>query len=139
MFAQGHPASWAPSAGHAGFNSQKQPLPWAQPVNHAGMFAQGHLAALLPSTANPFGDRDGGRSRENIVDSFINRFGIDDIRALALVDASFCMDIGTYLVYKPEDDNEFHAEIHNSPEKVSLTSSQARKLAEHCTIVYQSS
>ncbi|MED2983025.1 hypothetical protein P4311_16620 [Bacillus thuringiensis] len=51
---QGHPANWTPLPGHAGFNFQKPPFPWAQPFNHAGMFAQGHLAALLSPPAKPF-------------------------------------------------------------------------------------
>ena len=32
----------------------KTSLPWAQPFNHTGMFAQGHLAALLSPPAKPF-------------------------------------------------------------------------------------
>lgn len=51
---QGHPTNWPPLPGHAGFNFQKPPFPWAQPFNHTGMFAQGHLAALLSPPAKPF-------------------------------------------------------------------------------------
>ncbi|KAA0760812.1 hypothetical protein [Bacillus sp. SH5-2] len=54
MMPQGHPANWTPLPGHAGFNFQKPPFPWAQPFNHAGMFAQGHLAALLSPPAKAF-------------------------------------------------------------------------------------
>ena len=32
----------------------KTSLPWAQPFNHTGMFAQGHLAALLSPPAKAF-------------------------------------------------------------------------------------
>ena len=51
---QGHPANWTPLPSHAGFNFQKPPFPWAQPFNHTGMFAQGHLATLLSPPAKPF-------------------------------------------------------------------------------------
>jgi len=59
---QGHPANWTPLPGHAGFNFQKPPFPWAQPFNHTGMFAQGHLAALLspPAKAFHFNTNNGG-------------------------------------------------------------------------------
>jgi len=59
---QGHPANWTPLPGHAGFNFQKPPFPWAQPFNHTGMFAQGHLAALLspPAKAFNFGTNNWG-------------------------------------------------------------------------------
>lgn len=59
---QGHPANWTPLPGHAGFNFQKPPFPWAQPFNHTGMFAQGHLAALLspPAKAFKFNTNNGG-------------------------------------------------------------------------------
>ncbi|EJT18935.1 hypothetical protein B353_21062 [Bacillus anthracis str. UR-1] len=51
MIPQGQPANWTPFPGHTGFNFQKPPFPWAQPFNHTGMFAQGHLAALLSPPA----------------------------------------------------------------------------------------
>ena len=54
MMPQGQPANWTPLPSHAGFNYQKPPIPWAQPFNHTGMFAQGHLAALLSPPAKAF-------------------------------------------------------------------------------------
>ncbi|MEQ6376303.1 hypothetical protein RZN25_05620 [Bacillaceae bacterium S4-13-56] len=56
-------------------------------------------------------------------------------RALVSVDASFCMDIGTHLVYAPLQDNEYHAEIHDSLDKVTLHPKKAKKLANHCSLV----
>ncbi|MFD0825872.1 hypothetical protein ACT8ZR_09355 [Neobacillus sp. M.A.Huq-85] len=94
-------------------------------------------SALFKDSKGVSVDRDGKRDRSMIVNSFINRFGEDEVRAIVLVDASFCLDNNLHLVYKPEDDNEYHAEIHSSPERVPLTGSQAKKLINHCTIVYQ--
>ena len=56
------PVNWTPSPGHTCFNFQKPPFPWAQPFNHTGMFAQGHLAALLspPAKAFKFNTSNGG-------------------------------------------------------------------------------
>ncbi|MGH1160398.1 hypothetical protein QRE62_19470 [Bacillus mycoides] len=49
-----YPVGWDSSADYTGFNPQPSPFPWAQPFNHTGMFAQGHLAALLSPPAKAF-------------------------------------------------------------------------------------
>ncbi len=69
MMPQGQPANWPPFPVHAG-NFQKPPLPWAQPFNHTGMFAQGHLAALLspPAKAFKFNSNNWGYFRETLQD-----------------------------------------------------------------------
>lgn len=81
-------------------------------------------------------DRDGGRDDESITSSFIKRFGSEKVKAIVYVDVDFCHEIDTHLVYAPLEDNPYHAEIHDSPNKIALTSSKARKLAKHCKIVY---
>lgn len=81
-------------------------------------------------------DRDGGRNDNEITSSFITRFGKDNIRAIVSVSAGYCMEIDTHLVYLPIQDNEYHAEIHDSPDKVPIHTKRAKKLANSCRIVY---
>ena len=61
MIPQGQPANWTPFRGIQVLIF-KTSLPWAQPFNHTGMFAQGHLAALLspPAKAFKFNTNNGG-------------------------------------------------------------------------------
>ena len=53
MIPQGQPANWTPFPGHTGFNFQNLPS-LGSTFNHTGMFAQGHLAALLSPPAKAF-------------------------------------------------------------------------------------
>lgn len=82
-------------------------------------------------------DRDGGRDREAIVSSFQEKFGNENIKAIVLVKADFCIEeVNTHLLYSPVEDNPYHAEIYGSPQLNPLTKGQARKLANNCTIVH---
>lgn len=95
-------------------------------------------SALFKDSKGVSVDRDGGREKETIISSFKERFG-DNIKAIVFVDASYCYDIDCHLVYNPLDDNIYHGEIHDSPQKITLSSSKARKLSKNCTIVYVNS
>ncbi|MGG6439539.1 hypothetical protein ETC01_04125 [Geobacillus sp. NFOSA3] len=81
-------------------------------------------------------DRDGGRTVDSIISTFKNRFGDDKLKGVVYVNAGFCMDIGTHLVYCPSRNNKYHSEIHDSQSKVLLSSAKARKLALNCIVVY---
>lgn len=83
-------------------------------------------------------DRDGGREEADITSGFISRFGVENIRAIVSVNAGYCMEIGAHLVYSPVETNKYHAEIHDSPDKVPLHPKKARKLAKNCRVVYAS-
>ena len=82
-------------------------------------------------------DRDGGRTEEEVVSRFQDRFGVEKVKAVVYVEAGFCMDIGAHLVYCPSRRNPYHAEIHDSPSKTMLSNAKARKLALHCAVVYR--
>lgn len=81
-------------------------------------------------------DRDGGRGEREIISTFHSRFGKEHMKAIVSITAGFCKDIGTHLKYTPTEDNCYHSEIHRSPEKVTLTNAQARKIAKNCEVVY---
>jgi len=78
-------------------------------------------------------DRDGGRSEETIIEVFAERkpgFG------LACIIAGDCREEDAHLVAKPEEDNPYHAEIHNSKSSVEITSKgKARRLAKKTHLV----
>lgn len=64
-------------------------------------------------------DRDGGRTTEAIVASFARsrpEYG------LVVLTAGKCREIGTHPVAKPTENNDYHAEIHESPSKIEITS-----------------
>ncbi|WP_343273340.1 hypothetical protein [Lentibacillus songyuanensis] len=82
-------------------------------------------------------DRDGGRNDSEVTASFIQRFGDENIRSIVSVTAQYCCEIDTHLVYAPVEGNEYHALIHDSPDKITLRSSKAKKLAENCKVVYK--
>lgn len=82
-------------------------------------------------------DRDGGRTDSDAIASFIQRFGADNIKSVVSVTAGYCWEIETHLVYTPVEGNEYHAEIHDSPDSKPLRSSKARKLAKNCRVVYK--
>lgn len=83
-------------------------------------------------------DRDGGRSSSDIVSSFKSRFGDETIKAVLFINAGICMEIGTHLVYAPVADNVYHAEIHDSAEKIEISAKgKLRKLVKNSNIVYK--
>lgn len=81
-------------------------------------------------------DRDGGRNDDEIITTFKNRFGQENIRAIVCVNAGYCIDIGAHLVYSPEPDNVYHSLILESPERITLKPSKAKNLAKNCSVVY---
>lgn len=80
-------------------------------------------------------DRGGERKDDVIVDSFISRFG--EIKATVKLNAGLCLDIDAHLVYCPVEDNCYHAEIHNSPDKANLSKGKIRRLTDECKIIYE--
>lgn len=77
-------------------------------------------------------DRDGGRKVEVIISIFRKRF---ELKAVISLTAKDCRDSNTIPIAKPIQDNPFHAEIHSSSEKRTLTSGQARALKKKATVV----
>lgn len=104
------------------------------PVNW--YFPEGRVCSSL--FKNPDGvsvDRDDGREENQILNSFFKRFGNEMVKAVVYVVADFCYNLPACIVYKPEEDNEFHSEIHDT-DKISLSNSKAKKLADNCNVIY---
>lgn len=82
-------------------------------------------------------DRDGDRKDIEIINSFFSRFNNENIEAIACIDVKTCIDLNTYLKYAPTDDNIYHSEIHDSINRITLSPSKAKKLADKCSIPYK--
>jgi len=77
-------------------------------------------------------DRDGGRDDCAIVK---NMCLIKDFRALAMVTAKQCRDSETHPIPKKIPKNPFHAEIHDSPDKVKITANGKLRRLMQCVIL----
>jgi hypothetical protein len=78
-------------------------------------------------------DRQGQRREHVIVETF-RQF---PIRAVAKIRAIECRNLLTYPVYKPLEENQYHSEIHDSVDKIQISSSKAKKLRDSIEIVYR--
>lgn len=79
-------------------------------------------------------DRDGERSESDCIE-FLNSNGT--FKAVAKVTVQHTIDVSAHCVYKPFEANQYHSEIHSSPNKVKLTGGQASKLRDKGTVVHQ--
>jgi len=59
----------------------------------------------------------------------------DNIKTVAEINVSYCINLELYLKYLPTDDNIYHSEIHKSENQVTLSKSDAKKLSDLCKIV----
>lgn len=75
-------------------------------------------------------DRDGGRTDDQVCRDMENRFE-NRIAVVSLL-AGQCRQFGAYPVAKHEDWNHFHAEIHDSPTQIAISSAKARLMARNC-------
>src|SRR5699024_1073570 len=82
-------------------------------------------------------DRDGGRDQKQVIETFKNRFGEKNMKALVTLTVECCKEVDVFLKYAPVTDNKYHTEIHNTSTEVPLTSGKARKLAKKCEIVWE--
>jgi hypothetical protein len=82
-------------------------------------------------------DRDGGRSENEVCRFIVQRKS--DLFAVIGLSAGECralQTLQTYPVSKPIfEENPFHAEIHDSPTKVTLTDSKATSLARNFRVI----
>lgn len=79
-------------------------------------------------------DRDENLVRKQMYEKF--KESSSGIRAIADVTYSQCLDVAAVVKELPENDNEYHCEIHSSNEKIQLTPGQAKKLANNANVVY---
>ncbi|MDC3418734.1 hypothetical protein [Aquibacillus salsiterrae] len=93
-------------------------------------------SALFKDSKGVSVDRDGKRSEYDIVNSFSERFSPKNLKAIVFIGADFCYELPLKLIYRPEPNNIYHAEIHDSDEKVQITSKgKLRKLAKNCVVI----
>lgn len=88
-------------------------------------------------------DRDGGRTTDQIVNTFKSRLNNEPIRAVFFFSAGRCSEIPTYIQPDPIEDNEnpeknnpFHANILDSETTIELDSKKAKQLANMAVVVY---
>lgn len=66
----------------------------------------------------------------------INLYEEFPIRAIVKVLTEKCRLSNTFPVYKPTPENVYHSEIHDSTDKVQLSSSKAKKLRDNSLVIY---
>jgi hypothetical protein len=80
-------------------------------------------------------DRDGGRTDEVCTSALLSKRPYKAVVKLSVADVK---SVGAILIYKPEDDNIFHSEIHDSTERAQLRGSKPTRLREKSTVIYVS-
>jgi len=71
-------------------------------------------------------DRDGGRDNKVCLEVLNQRFPEQDIVS---VQAKSCKEVNACIKYLPEEDNDYHTEIHRSDTEITLSPGQAKHLA----------
>ena len=93
-------------------------------------------AALFIDPGGVSVDRDGGRTDEQVIDTFKNRFKKnDDYGHSVKIKASTCRKIGTYPNPVGNKRNKYHAEIHESESEVQISFLKALRLANECQVI----
>ena len=92
-------------------------------------------SALFKDSKGVSVDRDGNRSEHEIINLLSENINHEPLRAVISLDASYCYEVPVELIYSPLENNIYHAEIHDSKERVQLTSSKARKLSRNCIVI----
>lgn len=74
------------------------------------------------------------RDESDVIRNFICRFKdtASGIKGVADVSYRNCLEADTTVLSLPEDDNNYHCEIHKSKDEVVLTPGQAKRLARAC-------
>lgn len=93
-------------------------------------------SALFKTKKGVSVDRDGGRDEQLIVEQFKERFRPENVRAVVKIGTDKCIEIGVYVKPVPLPDNIFHAEIHESQDRIPISSSKARALSRSVLITY---
>lgn len=93
-------------------------------------------AALFIDNSGVSVDRAGDRCEDEIVKSFVERFGKrDDYGSCVKITAGECREIGTYPNPVGNKKNKYHAEIHESAEIKKISFLKALQLANQCKVV----
>ena len=95
----------------------------------AGVFT----SAIFSDSKGVSVDRDGGRSEAEIIEAFNKRYSAES--GLVAITGRQCREAGAHPIPKPTTDNPYHAEIHQSAERVQLSGSRKKALRDHCRII----
>ena len=92
-------------------NVKSLPQPWKKETNRPS-------SALFKDSNGLSVDRGDIRSTEEVVSSLKIRFG--EPKAVIVLEATICYDLGLSVLAMPLQDNPYHAEIHESPGQITL-------------------
>lgn len=83
-------------------------------------------------------DRQLKRDETSVYNQMYQKFkeSSSGIQAIANITYSQCLDVSAVVKELPEEDNTYHCEIHSSEEKIQLSSSQAKRLANNATVFF---
>jgi hypothetical protein len=73
--------------------------------------------------------QEGDKAVRHIIKEFKN-----NLRAVAYVSVQDCLDANVLVLYTPTETNIYHSELHDSVDKVELSRSKAKKLADWCRV-----
>ena len=79
-------------------------------------------------------DRDGGREEQVAIKALITKLSL---KAVVKIHALKCRELNAFLIPKAEPDNIYHAEIHDSENKIEIGGSKAKKLRDSSIVVYK--
>jgi hypothetical protein len=85
-----------------------------------------HTSAVFKQSNGLSVDRNHKRTDSEVIEVYKDA----DIKGLLKLECQFCRSIPTFPIYKAEDFNEFHCEIHNSEIVIDLSNKQYKELSE---------
>jgi hypothetical protein len=88
-----------------------------------------HSSAAFKQSNGLSVDRSHTREDSDIIELLKNT-NMKNIKAIAKIKCETCISILTFPIYKPEADNIYHSEIHNSNSIVLLTNKQSKNLSD---------
>ena len=78
-------------------------------------------------------DRDYNRDKDSCVNSLLS---VKNFKAVCRVKAKDVRDSDALALYKPSIRNKYHSEIHDSAERIELSSKKAKRIRDQSEIVY---
>lgn len=96
---------------------------------------EGYSSAAFKDRNGVSVDRDAGREEPDIIAFLLAGFASG--WGAARVTAKDCWVCNTFPVVKPEPDNPYHAEIHQSQDRVGLSQGRAKCLTKAAILLYR--
>jgi len=91
-----------------------------------------HSSAAFKQSNGLSVDRNHTRKDSDIIEQLKNT----NIKSIVKIKCETCISIPTFPIYKPEADNIYHSEIHNSNSIILLTKKQSRDLSDLATPIW---